>query len=435
MAYVTNMGNEDDKNQPGGPIAPGGAGNTVQLSPNGGVGSTGGATPGASQAQPGGGFASLNQYVNANQGQADPLANKITSDIGNQYTSLQGQNQQTLSGISNQVNSGYTKQNQDVLSQEANNPVSFASNPGNIASFQGQLNDKYTGPNQAEGTSDYQNQLAKVNTAISTGQANTGTDAGRQGLLKQYEAAPTAGVTGLNSAILAQSPTAQSNIENAYKPFSTLTDQLSQGAQGINTQIGQAQNEAQNASSTANKQIADQVGSLTSGLNQNLTAAQKQVQDYNNTVSQTQQSTASPFAALNTYFSQLGINNVTNPFGQYQNQKQFGGTPTLESVANTNDYATANALGQLNPNLTNIPLNQSTAAQAGTFTGPTGVAMTAPNVADTIHNARPDIVKAENTQFATMGGQHGFDPGQQNWLNLENQLNQYLGTLDPNFYK
>src|ERR1700690_437612 len=123
MAFVSNMSDEEEqKNQSQGPVAPGGASNTVKLAPTGGIGSAGG-SPSAGGASPnsGGGFASLNQYVNANQGQAQPLANQITGGIQNQYNTLQGQNQQTLQGIQGQVDTGYTKQNQDILAQEAAN--------------------------------------------------------------------------------------------------------------------------------------------------------------------------------------------------------------------------------------------------------------------------------------------------------------------------
>ncbi len=364
MAFVTNMSDEDKKDQQGGPVSPGGAGNTIQTSPGSGVGAVGGTSTSGGAPQSGGQFASLNQYVNANQGQAAPLSGQITSGIGQQYNQLQNQNQNVLSGISGQVDKGYTKQNQDILSQESQNPVSFASNPTNIQSFQGQLNDKYTGPQNAESTGEYSGQLANVNNAISQGNAQVGTDTGRQQLLRQYEKAPTAGVTGLNSAILAQDPNAQKNIEQAYQPFSNLVSGLQTGAQGINTQIGNAQNEAQNASQTANKQIQDQVSGLNTNVGNELKTATGQYQKYtdmaNNLGSTLQQGKLEGASGVDQGLQDFMQNNINPWVSQYAPGQSVSynfanaipqlanvSAPTLANAATQQDMDAYNALNQL----------------------------------------------------------------------------------------
>lgn len=403
MPYVSNM-DDAQKNQPGGPITPGGASNTVQLSPNSGIGSVGGgAQTGGSNQAPGGQFASLNQYVNANQGQASGLTNKITGGINDQYNTLNNQNQQVLSGLQGQVDSGYTKQNNDILAQEATNPVSFASNPTNIQSFQGQLNDKYTGPTSAESNTGYQNQVANVQNAISTGKSQVGTEAGRQDLIKQYQAAPGAGVTGLNSAILSQDPNAQKQIENAYNPFSTLVSGLQTGAQGIDTSIGQAQNEAQSASKAANEAIANQTNALNTDVQGQLTNAQNTnsqfTQNYNDLIN-----SLAPGNKLNAQQQQL-LGLTPDQYGALQAQTNLAGTSdymtgrnfgapsqtaqinnaqflkqlSAPADVNANQVATPEQFQQLNALLqlnngqapANAVLNPAFASEAGTYQAPT----------------------------------------------------------------
>lgn len=443
MAFVSNNQDEEEPtNQSQGPIAPGGTGQTVHLAPSSGIGSAGGSpTPGAASSQGAGGqFATLNQYVDANQGQAQPLANKITNDIGSQYNTLQGQNQSVLQGIQGQVSQGYTPQDQGVLSQEAADPVSFASNPSNISSFQKQLTDQYTGPTSAESTNDFSNQQAAINNAIATGTAQTGTDTGRQQLLAQNEAMPTAGVTGLNSAILAQDPNAQGQIENAYKPFSNLATSLNTGASGIDTSIGQAQNQASQASTAANQQIANQVNALNSGVNTELTNATT-ARDAYNTAVQNNQNVWNP---VNTQLNSLdevlanitkgftpvagGSNTVVNPLGQYVNAPISANAPTLAAVATPQDYANAQAFQSLlNGVTTGAPspiLDASTANQAGTYQAPTAPTITDPK-AEALNLYRA-MAATEGVNQGPGSGPNGSELNVSNpWFTNTGNLSQY----------
>jgi len=391
MAYVQNMEDENQQANPAqGPVSPAGGGQTVHLAPSSGIGS-----PGASGTAPapakgaGGQFATLQNYVDANQGQAAPLANQITGGIQNQYNNLQGQNQSTLSGIGSDVNSGYTPQDTGVLSAEVANPVSFAANPPNVSSFQKQLNDQYTGPASAEGDSRYQTQLAKVNNAISTGQNLTGTEAGRQQLLAQNEAAPSTSVTGLNEAILSKDPNAQASIESAYKPFSDLTSQLSTGAQGIDTNIGQAQTSAQGANAAANKAIADQTAALNSGVQGELGGAQTTYNNYETDANaigkmlQSGQLSSVAGVGVDPALAAFETNNI-NPWvaanGQGQTptynfanalpQLATVAAPTLNEAATANDFSTFNALNELNGSPINSPLTGLDPSLAGSFSTP-----------------------------------------------------------------
>jgi hypothetical protein len=401
MAYLAQDNEDEQKNPAQGAVAPAGGG--IPTGVASGVGGT--TTPGASASKTptGGSFATLQTYLGANQGQAPGIANTITNKIGDQYNTLQTGNDSTLQGLNSAVDQGYTKQNQAVLDQEAANPVSFASNSGNVQNFQGQLNDKYTGPQSAESDNGFQTQSANVNKAITSGQQSVGTDAGRTGLVQDASRDKTTGVTALNNAVLNSDNGALNQVEQAYKPFSNLTDQLNTGAQNVDTNIGNATTQANNASTAANKAIADQTGTLNSAVqgqldNANTTNANT-VNTYNglvDTLSHAQNSLSdAQIQALGLTREQadalqhqgalanqsgyetghnFGAASATQDINNDAYLKQFATpfAPTANQVATGDQFNTLNALLTLNNGQTptGALLDPTQAAQAGTYVAP-----------------------------------------------------------------
>lgn len=419
MPFVANaQTNEEEKqDQPSssqGPIAPVGGSGAVRLSPTGGVPAAGGSgtsssTTGANPPAPqgaGGQFASLNQYLTANQGQAAPIAGKLTSSINDQYNTLNNQNTATLGGINNQVAAGSAPtqdQTNATIAQESANPVSFASNPGNVTSFQNLLNASYGGPASAEGTTDYTNQQNAINSAISAGQNAVGTEAGREGLLSQNEATPTTGVTALNSAILSQDPNALNSIESAYQPFGGLLTTLQSGADTTDKQIAAQQATANQDVQSANAAITGQTQGLNTAVNSQLananTANTNFVNNYNGIISnlgygnsltsdQVAQLGMTPeqYAALQAQTNLAGTSqymtghnfgapsattNINN--AQFLAQEAAPAAVTANQVATPQQFQTLMALLSLNngqlPN--GAVLDPNAVAQAGTYATPT----------------------------------------------------------------
>ena len=408
------MDNEEQKQDPNAPqtgaVSPtGGGGGAVRLSPasavptvgGGGTSGSGGAPSGAPPTAAGGSFASLNKYIDANQGQATPLAGQLTNSIGGQYNNLDTQNNAAISSINNQVTNapGYTASDPNVLAQEAANPVSFSGDQNNVKQFQSLLDNSYGGPVSAESTSDYANQQGAINNAIAAGTAATTTEAGRENLLSQNEATPTTGVTALNSAILSQDPNALSSVENAYKPFGNLLTNLSTGAQGVDTTIGKEQADATSSSQAANKAISDQINALNTGVTGELTTAQQNAAAQNAQIKSDLASgnlSATDLQALGMTADQwnslsaadkaaaTGQNVTSSGQGQFS---ATSGTTTIDptqfltqqdpnSVLNANNVATAQdyqkaqafqtLLNGLNLGTPSTLINPSTASQAGT---------------------------------------------------------------------
>lgn len=406
MAFVSNM--DDEENQGKAPsqgvVAPIGGTGSVHLAPSSGVGAAAapGSTSGGTPSNAGGSFATLQTYLGANQGQAPALANNIVNNVDKQYQTLDQGNNSTLSGIQDQVTAGFTPENNDAIAAEAANPVSFASDPNNVSAFQGQLTDQYKGPASAESDAKYQTQSAAVNNALATGNSLVSTDAGRQQLLQQNEAAPTAGVTALNSAILSQDPNSQSKIEGAYQPFNNLVSNLSNGAQGIDSSITKDTAEASDANAKSNAQINSQVNGLNTTLNNTVNQDQTTQAQFNTDLTNFQNLWGPISTDINAYNEAApGVTNLPEPVLPVGMPKGPGGSDpnggrvsygaidndlvptlnesasnnvyTLQNVATPDQYAQANAYQTLMGSLAGM----STPAISGV--APTTAPLVAPN--------------------------------------------------------
>lgn len=438
MPFVANMNDtaeDPDQKKTSQAMQPGAqsptSGGAVHLAPASSVpaGSTGTSGGPSSPANAGGQFASLNQYLTANADKAQPLANKLTSDIGKQYQGLEQGNQQTLASINNQVSANSVDQNAGkTLAEESANPVSFAGDPNKAASFQKLLNASYAGPQSAEGTSDFANQQTAINKAISEGQNTVKSEAGRKNLLMGSEANPTSGVTALNSAILSKSPEALASVEGAYKPFQNLVTGLQSGATETNKAIAAQQTQTAEANKTANKQVADQTAALNAGVGKRLEDAQNQVKQYN-TNWQGLQDKLTPFnTALNAYTNSSGFT-VANPFTQYGNVPQIINAPTLGQVATPEDFATFQALMGLTQGQAASPLAGVSPDQAGTFQAPAA----APNIdyKTLAQQTADDMIQKEQGHTWTNTDLDRWQRDKGDEQNLANLLRGWGATINP----
>lgn len=401
MPFVSNMGNPEEEEQkkqvaPQGGATPGGSGGSVRLAP--GASAMGGGASSGGPAKTGGQFASLNQYLTANQGKAEPLAGKITADVGKQYQGLEAAGQQALQQIGSKVSANTGAENaQQTLAEQAANPVSFASDPGKVKSFQNLLTASYGGPQSAESTAEYAKQQADINKTIAEGQKSVQSEAGRQNLLAKTANRPTSGVTALNSAILSHSPEALAAVENSYKPFQGLLSGLDTGAAEANKTIAAQQEKAATARKEASEALKGQIGALNQDVTAKTAAAQKALADQNARIK-------SELAAGNVSDQSLQALGITRDQWNslsaaqkaaatsqdvYSNQRQFGATTgtaninlgdfltqqdpnqviNMANAATKEDYDKAQAfktlMGNLNFGAPDLVLNPNAAAQAG----------------------------------------------------------------------
>src|ERR1035437_5946307 len=150
MATVNQDTQDPNQQTPaGGPVSISGTAG-ASASAGQGPGATGVAAPGAAspvstqQPQTNQGYTDVGSYLDANKSGAEQMGNQVAGNLTDKYNQTKSGIDTSANDFINQVNQGYTKA-QDTSGMLAN-AVQTASDPNQVSAFQGQLNDKYTGP-------------------------------------------------------------------------------------------------------------------------------------------------------------------------------------------------------------------------------------------------------------------------------------------------
>jgi hypothetical protein len=311
------------------------------------------------------------------------MGNQVASNLTDKYNQTKSGIDTSANDYINQVNQGYTKA-QDTSGMLAN-AVQTASDPNQVSAFQGQLNDKYTGPSSY---GDYGTQQGNVAQAQQyAGLTNT---PGGTNVLAQGLEGPQAsqGVNQLDTMLLNGSPGAAQAMQNAAKPFDTLGSYLDQYNTTGNNAIAANTKEANAASQSAQAGLAGAQTNLQGSVTGALTAAQNKYNNVNSTLGGLQSTVNNNGTLTPDQISGLGMdpaayahfmNTMTtdqNAYGSPSlNEGNYftagtaaGGPPTAATAASANDYAQSAALGTLagQGNYPTNPLQATNAAQAGT---------------------------------------------------------------------
>ena len=335
-------------------------------------------------------FTNLGSYLQVNAPQLQGMAEKVSGQLGQTYDTAKGAVDTGAQAIQNQITGGYAAPNQAIVEQAAANPAEFASTPENVAAFQAQYGNKYTGPASAEVTPDYTTTQGTVQKAVNDA-ANLGNYGGLQSYLTtNLETNPTQAMSALDTALLNQSPEAISQINTAAQRFPDLNNYFAQALAQQNQNIAGAQKTAADtAAATQQKFKGEVIPGFQSALDQQLQAAKTAAENkkYLDMIEATKpmanlkeelqsdigflydptnltRSYYPAFRNFNPLASELGYADLVNPndYSTFQNPDvQF----TRENVANQADYAKAAALKQLiGGDYTG--LNPADLAQAGT---------------------------------------------------------------------
>lgn len=413
--------------QSGGSTGAGTAGGAAGNAPN-----TGSATQFGSSAS------KLGDYLSANAPQIQNQANAITSGLNQQYGNIQNDITNASNQFGTQISGGYTAANPDIVKQATANPTGFVSNPENISAFQGQYNDAYTGPKSFTGSTPYSNIQNEVGQAVQKS-GNLGTQAGLQSYLGGATAGNQTQASNTLDALLMQgNPAAQAQIQQASQQFQGLPGQLAKNTAGLDAAAAAAGPAAQAAQDYARSQFGNAANTFNTGLQTKLDAANAGNTKYNTDLANLRsQLTGGNFAGapgISTGLQNFLTNNI-NPWNTANPGGSFAPNyvnalpsninpqmPQLGQVANTQDYATLAALGQLGGSPINSPLTAATANQAGTYQAPT-----LGNVNNkTIAQDLLDAYSGENQQV-------GSDAYHQ-YMNNQQALNNYLGNNLNAFY-
>lgn len=240
--------------------------------------------------QNGQGYTDVASYLNANPQGGQELGSKIASNLNTGYQNTQNAINQSVNQANTAIGQGYTPENTQLIQQVAANPTAAAADQNQLAGFQAQLNDTYSGPTS---WADYGTQQGNVQTAQQKA-GLTKTPGGNNVLIQEVENQMNPGQTGtgintLDTLLYQGNPNAVNQAQTAANQYNDLGNYLNTQNAAINTGISGAQNAAQNASQHALDAFTGANGTLTNlntAVNQQAadqtaqqTAAQKSAQD------------------------------------------------------------------------------------------------------------------------------------------------------------
>ena len=233
--------------------------------------------------QTAGGYVDVGTYLDANRAGSTDLGNRVSQNLTNKYNQTKSGAENSYNQFAGNVGQGYTQENTDLINQVAANPMSAANDPSQLAAYQAQLNDTYTGP---QNWSDFGTQQGKINEANQYASL-AGTPGGLNVYAQEAEGQTggpqSQGINQLDSLLLGGNAQAMQQVQSAADPYKSLNDYInSQNTAGQGLVTG-AQNTAQNASQHALDAFTGANGTLTNlnaGINKTaadrLAAAQAQ---------------------------------------------------------------------------------------------------------------------------------------------------------------
>jgi len=358
------------------PVAAGGAGAA------GAATKQSAATPGVNiPAQP---SAQLSAYLGANQQQASEFG-------GNVANTLSGQTAAAANAIQPAVNTYtgglYTVPTNEAVNQKVSSAPSTLT-PEEKQSFQTELGAAAKVPNVAqtfETTAPYQDLTQNVQKAVEQANLwNSGNNpANLSAALQPFEpAGQSSGNTTLDALLLSQSPGAYSKIQNAVAPAANLQGQLNAGTAQANQSLRDAitQDQAATAAATAAPQtyatnltayLKNAVDAATQG---NTTQSAKIMADLaSNSPTPDDLATLGVSAdQWTTLSSQLaGATSAGRPIDLTKYLAQNPSNVTAQNIATPTQYSDVAALQELlGGNAPVVPINATTANDAGTATNP-----------------------------------------------------------------
>jgi hypothetical protein len=364
------------------------------------------------------------------------MGNQVAGNLTDKYNQTKSGIDTSANDFINQVNQGYTKA-QDTSGMLAN-AVQTASDPNQVAAFQGQLNDAYKGPSN---WADYGTQQGNVAQAQQYGGlVNT---PGGTNVLAQGLEGPQAsqGVNQLDTMLLNGSPGAAQAMQTAAKPFDTLGSYLDQYNTTGNSAIAANTAEANAAAQAAQGNLAGTVSQFNTGLTGKLSDAQNANTAYNANIDSIgnalQNGDLSKVSGVNTaltdfyknslsplYDSMKNVSGYNQPQANYVNAFPTNtnvAAPTLSGVADQGDYAKLAALNSLAGNQIASPLtgnyDPAKAYQPGGALSP----------------ANNDLIAQD--MLSQLQGTTGnvSIPQLQQTQNYAEMLNRYLGNSNPAF--
>lgn len=237
MAYVSNIKDEEEENQPGSEQILSGQSGSIEAG-----GPVVAPRTGAAAKPKGTGWTNLQQYVSANQGNDARMASGVSDKVSNRAQDAQ-QTGQTFSSTTNQkVQSGTVNTDDNIIKSINDAPETIVSDQNKRAAFDKQLNASYQGPNSVNEVEGFYDTDTKYNQTKDL--ANSArTFEGRTSLLNDVYGRSdyTGGEKRLDSFLLGQGgakPVTENIVKN-YGDNSEFTSSWQNLLGGLSSNINQ----------------------------------------------------------------------------------------------------------------------------------------------------------------------------------------------------
>lgn len=338
-----------------GGMATGGAGGTAAAPASGGA-------PSAAKPSTPGGWANLNNYLDANKDQGAAMGSQVAGSLNNEAQSAAGAITNDQNNFNTQVGQSGASlaTDQSKIDQTLANPTKATD--ADVASFQNDLNGQYAGPKSIADSSDWSDVAGKAQKA-SSDLGNTQSEAGREQLLQnQYSRGDYgvgSGMNRLDNLLVSGNADAQKAIQGVNSQWSGINDTLNNAVTQSNQVASQRSADTLAANAYAKSHLDTANTGLQTAVNSQLDAAKaKSAQDYQAAVHNLRNNTAVD-GTIDTGTATYGLDPST-----YLRQ---GAGPTAQQAATSDQYAQAAALAKLGGQTDSSLLPSSAASQAGSY--------------------------------------------------------------------
>ncbi|MBK7497364.1 MAG: hypothetical protein IPI28_18915 [Candidatus Omnitrophica bacterium] len=195
-----------------------------------------------------GNFTDINKYIALNQPQSEALGQRVASGIDENVTTANtsiDQGQQEFNDALTAANPGMSQAEIKKLASDPAKLTEFVKDPTNVERFTTTGAGNYSGPNAFSDIGSYADLIKNVGTAAKAPE-QIKNEGGRQELIKDVYSDPSrakAGMLGLDSALVKQSPGAMKPVEDSAKAAGDLNQRVTDIQNNANTAIT-AQKEA-----------------------------------------------------------------------------------------------------------------------------------------------------------------------------------------------
>ena len=376
----------EEKNQkdPYGRLVPAGVPGTPSIGAGGGAVQPTGTQSNPSTESPASGpqpeqkFATVQDYLGANQQQGEQLGQNFTAKLGD----TANQERSTIAGAAdtakNDINANNIAFDSNIVNTAVNDPTKVANDPGQLDSFLKQWNASYKGPESFEASTSYGTAADAATKANEKGE-QLKTAGGQQQLLQDEYGVYGQGNKGLDQALL-QTSSSYPKVQDQAKEFGTIQDYLRQQAGDVNAAAKTAKTTTEQTKASTQTPFANKLTEFQGDINSRVGAARTQA-DAGNTIKRDLASGDS--ASLTKDLAAAGISNTdTESISQYLSQlnneyqqkpdliNYYTANPSVDvnpaNVATPEDYAKASAYQKLTGVNYGGVLNPAEASLAGT---------------------------------------------------------------------